>query len=67
MIRRDWVIRAVPAAAIISGPAMAASKSATAGDRRSLGDPARLGIVRRLAAGEARVVDLTRALWAARR
>src|SRR5258706_13539185 len=26
---------------------------------RSLGDPARLGILRRLAAGEARVVDLT--------
>jgi ArsR family transcriptional regulator, cadmium/lead-responsive transcriptional repressor len=29
---------------------------------RSLGDPARLAIVRRLAEGEARVVDLTRAL-----
>lgn len=29
---------------------------------RSLGDPARLAIVRRLAQGEARVVDLTRAL-----
>ena len=29
---------------------------------RSLGDPARLAIVRRLADGEARVVDLTRAL-----
>jgi DNA-binding transcriptional ArsR family regulator len=29
---------------------------------RSLGDPARLAIVRRLAAGPARVVDLTRAL-----
>jgi DNA-binding transcriptional ArsR family regulator len=29
---------------------------------RSLGDPARLAIVRRLAGGEARVVDLTRAL-----
>jgi DNA-binding transcriptional ArsR family regulator len=29
---------------------------------RSLGDPARLAIVRRLAHGEARVVDLTRAL-----
>ena len=29
---------------------------------RSLGDPARLAIVARLAAGEARVVDLTRAL-----
>ncbi|NMH77561.1 ArsR/SmtB family transcription factor [Pseudonocardia xinjiangensis] len=29
---------------------------------RSLGDPARLAIVRRLAEGEARVVDLTRVL-----
>jgi DNA-binding transcriptional ArsR family regulator len=29
---------------------------------RSLGDPTRLAIVRRLAEGEARVVDLTRAL-----
>ncbi|MFI6428608.1 ArsR/SmtB family transcription factor [Promicromonospora sp. NPDC050880] len=29
---------------------------------RSLGDPARLAIVRRLATGEARVVDLTREL-----
>jgi ArsR family transcriptional regulator, cadmium/lead-responsive transcriptional repressor len=29
---------------------------------RSLGDPARLGIVMRLAEGEARVVDLTRGL-----
>ena len=29
---------------------------------RSLGDPARLAIVRRLAEGEARVIDLTRAL-----
>ena len=29
---------------------------------RSLGDPARLAIVRRLAVGEARVVDLTRQL-----
>ncbi len=29
---------------------------------RSLGDPARLAIVRRLAEGEARVVDLTRTL-----
>jgi DNA-binding transcriptional ArsR family regulator len=29
---------------------------------RSLGDPARLAIVRRLTEGEARVVDLTRAL-----
>src|SRR4051794_32903230 len=29
---------------------------------RSLGDPARLAILRRLAVGEARVVDLTRAL-----
>jgi len=29
---------------------------------RSLGEPARLAILRRLAAGEARVVDLTRAL-----
>ncbi len=29
---------------------------------RSLGDPSRLAILRRLTAGEARVVDLTRAL-----
>src|SRR5580658_874249 len=33
MICRSWVIRAVPAAAISSAPAMAASKSATASDR----------------------------------
>jgi hypothetical protein len=34
MIRRSWVIRAVPAAAIASAPAMAARSSATASDRR---------------------------------
>src|SRR6185437_14374996 len=34
MIRRSWVIRAVPAAAITSAPAMAAISSATASDRR---------------------------------
>jgi hypothetical protein len=33
MIRRSWVIRAVPAAAITSAPAMAASSRATASDR----------------------------------
>src|SRR5580693_9830646 len=33
MVWRSWVIRAVPAAAISSAPAMAASKSATASDR----------------------------------
>src|SRR5258708_330348 len=34
MIRRSWVIRAVPAAAMIRAPAMAARNSATASDRR---------------------------------
>jgi hypothetical protein len=34
MIRRSWVIRAVPAAAMTSAPAMAAMSSATASDRR---------------------------------
>src|SRR5271169_1138334 len=33
MIRRSWVIRAVPAAAIARAPAMAARSSATASDR----------------------------------
>src|SRR5580700_4728461 len=33
MIRRSWVIRAVPAAAIARAPAMAARISATASDR----------------------------------
>src|ERR1700735_1460701 len=33
MIRRSWVIRAVPAAAIARAPAMAAKSSATASDR----------------------------------
>src|SRR5580693_9317259 len=34
MIRRSWVMRAVPAAAIARAPAMAARSSATASDRR---------------------------------
>src|SRR5580698_7273721 len=34
MIRRSWVIRAVPAAAMSSAPPMMASSSATASDRR---------------------------------
>ncbi len=34
MIRRNWVIRAVPAAAIARAPKMAARSSATASDRR---------------------------------
>src|ERR1039458_1096008 len=34
MVRRSWVIRAVPAAAITRAPAMAARNSATASDRR---------------------------------
>src|SRR6202045_2422395 len=33
MIRRSWVIRAVPAVAITRAPAMAARRSATASDR----------------------------------
>jgi DNA-binding transcriptional ArsR family regulator len=43
------------------GPALVPLRPAAA-LFRSLGDPARLAIVRRLAAGPARVVDLTRAL-----
>ena len=43
------------------GPALVPLRPAVA-LFRSLGDPARLAIVRRLAAGPARVVDLTRAL-----
>lgn len=46
-----------------SGPASGAAPApAAVALFRSLGDPTRLAIVQRLARGEARVVDLTRAL-----
>lgn len=47
--------------ALVPGPVPAALRPAAA-LFRSLGDPARLAIVRRLAAGPARVVDLTQVL-----
>ncbi len=45
--------------AMIAGPDALSDLRAAAALFRSLSDPARLAIIRRLAAGEARVVDLT--------